>query len=408
MQHKRYPQPLKRLKKDNRDFKLGQLFDLPKIEELPGEFILPAPGPKNQGGSDFCPAFTTCLLSEIQEGVRLEASWSFAASKSISGDIEEFGQDLRTAFKSHVKIGAVEESECPYNLSNKYPSFLRDISNYPSELIEKAKKHQKQSYFLIQGRYDAFDNIRAAIWLFRANRQGVGAGLLWGFPLDQAKLSYIDNNSGFGHAIPYIGWKKIDGEIYLIARNSYGKSVGDNGDFYVPRKVVNKFANIYGIFMMVDISPEEVKKELWGLLEKLKDILIKLLDTIQKQIKKPDPPAPPEPQPEPKPEPPKETMLDMVIRVAREENIGQKMFEQLVQVIECESKFNPKAINRNKNGTSDYGICQYNSYWYIGPGKPIPSIDIALNDPEFCVRTMCRLWKKGKQRDWICYRKLFP
>ncbi|WP_448588080.1 lytic transglycosylase domain-containing protein [Thermocrinis sp.] len=35
----------------------------------------------------------------------------------------------------------------------------------------------------------------------------------------------------------------------------------------------------------------------------------------------------------------------------------------LVAIASVESGFNPRAINRNKNGSTDYGIMQINSHW---------------------------------------------
>ncbi len=37
----------------------------------------------------------------------------------------------------------------------------------------------------------------------------------------------------------------------------------------------------------------------------------------------------------------------------------------LASIAKVESGFNPKAINRNKNGSIDYGIMQINSYWIM-------------------------------------------
>ena len=77
----------------------------------------------------------------------------------------------------------------------------------------------------------------------------------------------------------------------------------------------------------------------------------------------------------------------------------------LCAVIACESGFNTQAINKNNDArkSTDYGICQYNSYWYIGEGKPIASVDEALNNPEKCVRVMINQYKKGQIKDWVCY-----
>src|SRR3990167_7919152 len=93
---------LKETPKDNRDFLLGSIFRLPKLEELPNEFIFDIQKIEDQLDSDFCSAFSSSYLSELQEDVDLEPSLSFAISKVISGDPAEWGQDIRSAMKSHV------------------------------------------------------------------------------------------------------------------------------------------------------------------------------------------------------------------------------------------------------------------------------------------------------------------
>ena len=84
-------------------------------------------------------------------------------------------------------------------------------------------------------------------------------------------------------------------------------------------------------------------------------------------------------------------------KVARKHNISEDIF---VAVLYCESGMNPKAVNRNKNGTTDYGICQFNDYWY----RTVISPDVALNQPEVALNLMATAWRNGKQNDWICYR----
>lgn len=77
----------------------------------------------------------------------------------------------------------------------------------------------------------------------------------------------------------------------------------------------------------------------------------------------------------------------------------------LCAVIQEESRFNPKAENHgNKDGSVDYGIIQANSHWYIGPGKPIASIEEALNNPEKCVRVMIKAYQAGHLSDWWAFR----
>lgn len=83
--------------------------------------------------------------------------------------------------------------------------------------------------------------------------------------------------------------------------------------------------------------------------------------------------------------------------IARAYNIDEDIF---VAVLYCESGMNPKAVNRNKNGTTDYGIAQFNDYWY----RDIIDPWVALNDPEEALRRMAKAWQDGRQNDWICYR----
>lgn len=84
-------------------------------------------------------------------------------------------------------------------------------------------------------------------------------------------------------------------------------------------------------------------------------------------------------------------------KIAANHNIAQDVF---VAVLYCESGMNPKAVNRNKNGTTDYGIAQFNDYWYRDAIDPMT----ALNKPEVALNVMARAWQRGRQKDWICYR----
>ena len=83
--------------------------------------------------------------------------------------------------------------------------------------------------------------------------------------------------------------------------------------------------------------------------------------------------------------------------IARKHSIDEDLF---VAVLYCESGMDPKAVNRNENRTTDYGICQFNDYWY----KDIISPDTALNNPKAALYIMAKMWQDGRQSDWICYR----
>jgi len=269
------------LPKDKRDFRLSAIVELPDLKELPETFELEPVSIKNQYGSDFCTAMATCGMSELQEGVELEPSWSFAVSKMITGDVSVWGQNMRDAMKSHVKYGAIEKEWSPYSLENKDYIFLRYISNWPVELFEKAKKHKKRTFFKVDGQYDDFDNIRATIWLFRDRKRAVGIGLDWGWSL-RTKIIETLSQKKVGHMVYAIGWKKIKDMTYLVIQNSYGKGAGDNGKHYVSREVINKMVKKYGSYVFVDeIERKEAEKLNWSIFrriwEKIKKFFKKIL-----------------------------------------------------------------------------------------------------------------------------------
>lgn len=244
---------LKPTPKDERDFKLGALYTLPKLSDLPESFEHPIIGIKNQLDTDYCSAFASCTVSELQEGTTLEPTWSFAVSKMISGDLDEFGQDLRTAMSVHTKYGAIEHGESPYHIDND-ANLTRNIVLWPQGLFNKAIKHKKRSYLKVTGPYDDFDNIRATIYKFKNEKRGVVFGVIWGWPASQEAIDSVPTFGG-GHALAITGWKKDK----LVVVNSYGPTAGNGGKHLFSREVINKMVGEYGAYMFVDLSPEEVK-----------------------------------------------------------------------------------------------------------------------------------------------------
>lgn len=240
---------------DTRDLKLGVVYDLPKLEDLPKKFSLGVKVKvKDQKNSDFCTAFASCTVSEIQEGVELSPEWIFAVGKMIEGgNPDTFGLELRTICKAHQKHGCIEKKDAPFSLENKDPKFLRRIENWDVRLFDKAIVHKKESYFDVKGPYDSFDDIRASMYKFK---DGVLLGVVWSWDTSQTYINEI-SDKGDGHALAVaVGW---DGD-YLIVRNSWGQKAGKKGDHYIHRKVINHFVNMYGAYMFSDISPEKARE----------------------------------------------------------------------------------------------------------------------------------------------------
>jgi len=93
----------------------------------------------------------------------------------------------------------------------------------------------------------------------------------------------------------------------------------------------------------------------------------------------------------------------MVRNVCKDEGLSDKEADLIVAVIKCESGMNPRAINKNPDGTYDYGLCQFNSYWYIEKMKLITKEE-ALYNPEKAVRLMIKRYREGFLNDWVCYK----
>lgn len=242
--------------KDPRDLKTGALIDLPKLSELPDSFTFQPVSVKNQYDTDFCSAFATCSVSELQEGVELDPLFSFAASKKLSGDPEAWGQSMSYALKGHCKIGTISQKDAPFDLDNVDPDKVRDISNFPESLLLKAIEHRKKSYLEITGPYDTFDNVRATIWKFRNEKRAAVMGLFWNWNIYDYVLKGMSDR-GYGHLVAIYGWTPEG----LVILNSGGTGAGKAGFHILPREEANYYINTFnGAFMFLDLSPDEVSK----------------------------------------------------------------------------------------------------------------------------------------------------
>lgn len=239
--------------RDKRNLKLGAIAKLAKLEDIPESFRFRTLGVKNQKNTDMCAAFAATLLSELQEDIELSPEWQFAAAAE---NPDEWGLELKQVLKSLVNKGSLPRNRAPFSLENKDADFLRRISNWP-DLFSAALPQKKKSFWEVTGPYDHFDNIRAAMWTFKAEKRGVLSGLVWHWKLEDVVLDGVSSN-GFGHAIAYIGFEKD----HLVVQNSAGEAAGDRGLHYISRAAVNKYVEDYEAYMLLDISREEAERML--------------------------------------------------------------------------------------------------------------------------------------------------
>ena len=255
---------LQKLPKDKNDFSMGAFF---KTKVIPTwDFIVGTSEILDQVETDFCTGFATSAASSVQEGVTLNPFWSFAKSKELSGDIEAWGQNLRTACKVHQKTGAPDYDR-EYSLEKRDAAFLRDIKNYPEDFLNKALVHKKQAYFEADFFKSTYDSIAAALWKFKDEKRVVITGALWRSHWTFAEGGIIPGfggKDGFGHAFVFVGQKYIKDKPYLIAQLSNGEDIGDKGFFYFSKFVVDREFT-FGNFMFLDMpagrTPEDISKK---------------------------------------------------------------------------------------------------------------------------------------------------
>jgi hypothetical protein len=248
---------LKRLPKDKRDLTVGSIFGYPKLEEVPNEDFLLHSTIKDQGFLYACSGYAGATVIEPAEGRMINGDSLYGWAKKLEGDMEK-GADLRTICKVLTKIGAIEQSEWKENLDE---DGIKRWWEWSDKYEDLAIKHRQKAYFAVDGRYDFFDNIRLNLWRFIGNGRGVLTGTQWYQDwTSQKEINKISGYSAGGHALGFMGQKIIKGVPYLVAQNSYGLGLGDNGYYYFSREVVNKCFPAYGAFMFIDYPEDELRK----------------------------------------------------------------------------------------------------------------------------------------------------
>ena len=91
-----------------------------------------------------------------------------------------------------------------------------------------------------------------------------------------------------------------------------------------------------------------------------------------------------------------EKVKDEVLEVLEREGASEENTDIILKLIWCESKFKQYAYNKNKNGTVDKGILQWNSVHNLGD-KPY--------DIEFSVKRGLDYIRKGKLSAWNSSKK---
>ena len=88
---------------------MGGEIDDYQQKEIPNKFSLgcaPIHNQEKDNNDDFCSAYSSVGMAYLMDNIEGSPEWIFAASKEISNDNEEFGQNMRTAMKTWVEYGS--------------------------------------------------------------------------------------------------------------------------------------------------------------------------------------------------------------------------------------------------------------------------------------------------------------
>lgn len=327
--------------------------------------------------------------------------------QAIMSGQQENGNDPQKVYEGIRLHGVLPDVRLPF--TDDIRSWAQYFSPFPmtKEFLDEANKFIQEYEF--KHEYIFHQNAN----LSPTEKQQLLLKALKRSPVGISVYAWAQDNSGMYVRPPGekdVHWTLLVGAVegqYWIVRDSYEPFMKKLKWDFLPD--VAK-----GIYLRKktpgEIAAEQNKK---SIMQKIIDLAKRVIEFLMLRISKIEDKLPPPIVLELGPIPAPEVIKDATYYRSYAQKAGKlaglddRMTARLIQTIQCESAFNPAAINVNANGTKDLGICQYNTKWYIGAGKPIPSEKVALENPEFCIDVMAEMFKAGRARDWICYRNLF-
>lgn len=200
-----------------KDWSHHKTFGASPLSSLPAEYLLVSTV-LNQGASEKCTAFSACAIAESAYGRKFDPELFYADEGVVAGGFSNDGYDIRTTMKTGVDKGF-------RLLATDAPFF-------------------EGSYFIIDGPYDLFDNIRTAMWIAQMDKKcaEIGTELYLDWLNSPQGIVPDSFNRPMGlHAMKCAGWKTINNVLYLAMQNSFGEGYADKGVFYFDRSIVNKY-----------------------------------------------------------------------------------------------------------------------------------------------------------------------
>lgn len=245
---------------DDRDYNIKKLTNA-SITTFPTSFRIPYNGTiKNQMDVGSCVGHSLAYCREIveakQSGVFKEFSPGFIYGNRLPSDHQGIGMYLREALNQLVKVGAVLQTDFPYNI--EYPAIKSKFTGKEQLLANKAVPYRISAY----ARLTTVDEIRLALMTLGPVTFGMSVyseyekplGLNNNIATPPKRDAWIKGH----HEMTIVGWREDNTFIIL---NSYGQGSYDNGYLYIPFEIMmNPNYGAFDIYGMTDqILPDKSK-----------------------------------------------------------------------------------------------------------------------------------------------------
>lgn len=235
-------------KKDRRDYRISGIagsVNIPKqVFELKEEFP-----PKNQHTRPSCTSQGQTHHKERQERSPRSARFIMALTKQKEGNTNE-GAYTRNTFKITKEFGSCSEAIMPEPSADMSWEEYIKVDAIPAEAYKDANNHKSASYWRVDG---GIDGIRQVLTKYG---NSVEVTMNWYREFNRPDNGILpDNyvNSVGGHAIEACGFD--DFKQLLKLKNSWGRSWGKDGYFYMPYSMFPKV--VWDAWCSLDI-PENV------------------------------------------------------------------------------------------------------------------------------------------------------
>ena len=198
------------------------------LQEFSRRYLTPPV--KNQGGIGSCVGHSGRVVYGDTldfDGKEPSAMWIYKKGKihdPFPGE-DYSGTTIKGACRGLVQEGCCEEKFWPYLDDEDAPMLEGAAENAAQHKIDSYYVIPKQNHDLIKKtllQETLWTSIKVNYEFYYTPKSGI---------VNTEK--YLASSSAGGHAIAMTGWKIIDGELYWEFQNSWGKSFGNDGFFYL-------------------------------------------------------------------------------------------------------------------------------------------------------------------------------